>query len=134
MADVAAGYLSAAVAREVYLVAFDSDTLAVDAAGTEDGREAERQARLARGRPYREFVQDWVTPQPPAHLPYYGSWGEDSTVIHATAWTTHGPVRVAAPMSQLPQIFLPDPNVLAIGAQQARIAELEARIWEREQK
>jgi hypothetical protein len=75
-----------------------------------------------------------VTPQPPAHLPYYGSWGEDSTVIHATAWTTHGPVRVAAPMSQLPQIFLPDPNVLAIGAQQARIAELEARILELEQQ
>ncbi len=51
-------------------------------------------------------------------------------MIHATAWTTHGPLRVAGPMSDLPQIFLPDPNVLALAAQQARIAELEARLHE----
>jgi hypothetical protein len=31
-------------------------------------------------------------------------------------------------MNQLPQIMLPDPNVLALAAQQARIAELEARL------
>ena len=30
--------------------------------------------------------------------------------------------------NQLPQIFLPDPNVVALAVQQARIAELEARI------
>jgi hypothetical protein len=34
--------------------------------------------------------------------------------------------RVAGPTSQLPQIFLPDPNVLTILGLQARIAELEA--------
>jgi hypothetical protein len=39
-----------------------------------------------------------------------------------------GPVRVAGPMSELPQIFLPDPNVIAIAVQQARIADLEARL------
>jgi hypothetical protein len=33
-------------------------------------------------------------------------------------------------MDQLPQIFLPDPNVLALAAQQARIADLEARLQE----
>ncbi len=65
----------------------------------------------------------WVTAEPPEHLPYYGSWGDDSSVIHATAWTTHGPVRVAGPMSALPQIFLPDPNVVALAGQRARIAE-----------
>jgi hypothetical protein len=132
MADVEAGYLSSEAAREIYFVVHDPATLAVDTAGTEAARAAERQARLRRGRPYGEFVKLWVTPEPPAHLPYYGSWGDDNSVIHATAWTTHGPVRVAAPANQLPQIFLPDPNVVALTAQHARIAELETRVSELE--
>ena len=41
-------------------------------------------------------------------------------------------MRVAAPASQLPQIFLPDPNVIALAGQQARIAELQARVSELE--
>jgi len=132
MADVEAGYLSDETAREIYFVVYDPATLAVDAGATEAARAGERQARLRRGRPYREFVDDWVKPEPPAHLPYYGSWGDDTSVIHATAWTTHGPVQVAAPMSQIPQILLPDPNVLTLSVQQARIAELEARLREME--
>ena len=39
-------------------------------------------------------------------------------------------MRVAAPVNQLPQIFLPNPNVVALAAQQARIAELEMRVSE----
>ena len=97
MADVEAGYLSSEAAREIYFVIHDPATLAVDTAGTEAARAAERQARLCRGRPYTEFVELWATPEPPPHLPYYGSWGGDNGIIHATAWTTHGPVRVAAP-------------------------------------
>jgi hypothetical protein len=132
MADVDAGYLSSEAAREIYFVAHDPGTLAVDIAGTEAARAAERQARLRRGRPYDEFIKLWVTPEPPPHLPYYGSWGDDPGIVHATAWTTHGPVRVAAPASELPQIFLPDPNVIALATQQARIAELQARVGELE--
>jgi len=127
-----AGYLSSETAREIYFVVHDPGTLAVDTAGTEAARATERQARLRSGRPYGEFVTAWTTPEPPAHLPYYGSWGDDNSIIHATAWTTHGPVRVAAPASQLPQIFLPDPNVIALAVQQARIAELETRLHELE--
>ena len=41
-------------------------------------------------------------------------------------------MRVAAPTNQLPQIFLPDPNVVALAAQQARIAELQTRVGELE--
>jgi acetone carboxylase alpha subunit len=134
LADVEAGYLSQETAREIYFVRYDPDTLAVDAEATQAARDAERRARLGRGRPYREFVRDWVTAEPPAHLPYYGSWGADNGVIHATAWTMSGPVRVAAPMDQLPPILLPDPNVLALAAQQARIAELEARLQERDSR
>lgn len=73
--------------------------------------------------PYADFVASWVTAEPPHHLPYYGSWGDDDSVIHATAWTSRGPLRVAGPMSELPQILLPDPNVLALAGQQARIAD-----------
>ncbi len=130
IADVEAGYLSGETAREIYFVVYDPDTLAVDVSATIAARAAERQARIQRGRPYREFVTEWVTAEPPAHLPYYGSWGDDSSIVHATAWTMAGPVRVAGPMSELPQIFLPDPNVIAIAVQQARIADLEARLRE----
>ena len=132
LADVAAGYLSPETAREIYFVVYDEGNLAVDAEATTAARDAERAARKARGVPYADFVASWVTPEPPAHLPYYGSWGDDNSVIHATAWTTHGPLRVAGPMSELPQIFLPDPNVLALAGQQARIADLEARLRELE--
>ena len=128
VADVAAGYLSHEVARAIYLVVYDEQNLAVDTEATAAARDAERAARRRRGRPYAEFVADWVTAEPPPHLPYYGSWGEDNRTIHATAWTTHGPVRVAAPMSELPPIMLPDPNVVALAGQQARIAELEAQL------
>ena len=61
MADVEAGYLSGETAREIYFVVYDPDTLAVDAAATQAARDAERQARLAARRPYREFVSEWVT-------------------------------------------------------------------------
>jgi acetone carboxylase, alpha subunit len=132
LADVEAGYLSHATAREIYFVSYDEQSLAVDTEATQSAREAERAARKARGVPYDEFVGSWVTAEPPGTLPYYGSWGDDNSVIHATAWTTHGPVRVAGPMNQLPQIFLPDPNVLALAGQQARIVELEARLHQLE--
>jgi acetone carboxylase, alpha subunit len=130
LGDVAAGYLSPETAREIYFVVYDEGNPTVDAEATTAARDAERAARKTRGVPYAEFVASWVTAEPPSHLPHYGSWGDDNSVIHATAWTTHGPLRVAGPMSELPQIFLPDPNVLALAAQQARIAELEARLHE----
>ncbi len=128
IADLEAGYISPATARDVYFVAFDGRTLAVDPDATRAARQAERDARKRRGIPYAQFVAEWVTPEPPQHLPYYGSWGDDNSVIHATAWTTSGPVRVKGAMSQLPPIMLPDPRDLALLAAQARIAELEERV------
>ena len=125
IADVEAGYLSHATAREIYFVVYDPDTLAVDVQATAAARDAEREARKQRGRPYAEFVADWVTPEPPAAVPYYGSWGDDAGTIWATAWGVSGPVRVCGPMDQLPPILLPDPNLLQILALQARVAELE---------
>ena len=71
-----------------------------------------------------------MTPEPPDHLPYYGSWGDDNSVIHATAWSTHGPARVSGPMTELPPIYMPDPKDLALAKQQAQIEQLEARLAE----
>jgi acetone carboxylase, alpha subunit len=125
VADVEVGYISPRTARDIYFVVYDPDTLAVDAEATAAAREAEREARKQRGRPYAEFVADWVTSEPPAGIPYYGSWGDDPGTIWATAWGVSGPVRVSGPMEQLPPILLPDPNELRILALQARVAELE---------
>src|SRR5260370_24902899 len=102
MADVEAGYLSSEAAREIYVVVHDPATLAVDTAGTETARAAERQARLRRGRPYGEFVKLWVTPEPAAHLPYYRSWGDDNNGIPPPARTTHRPAPAAAAPDPLP--------------------------------
>ena len=99
---------------------------------TAAARDAEREARKQRGVPYAEFVSDWVTAEPPEHLPYYGSWGDDNSVIHATAWSTRGPVRVRGAMAELPPIYLPDPKDLALlhsrlrsTSSSRRLAELE---------
>ena len=125
IADVEAGYLSHEAARDIYFVVYDPGTLAVDVQATAAARDAEREARKQRGRPYAEFVADWVSPEPPAAVPYYGSWGDDASTIWATAWGVRGPVRVSGPMDQLPPILLPDPNLLQVLTLQARVAELE---------
>jgi acetone carboxylase alpha subunit len=130
MADLEADYISHPTAREIYFVVYDEETLAVDADATKAARDAERDARKQRGVPYAEFVQDWVTPEPPEHLPYYGSWGDDNSIIHATAWSTNGPARVSGQMTELPPIYMPDPNVVALAKQQAQIEQLEARLAE----
>ena len=47
----------------------------VDAPETEWRRASERQARLARGRPYAEFEAEWLQRKPPEEiLANYGSW------------------------------------------------------------
>lgn len=67
--------LSEWAAREIYAVVWDAESGKVDQAGTEALRQAQRQARLARGRPYREFLAEWEQLRPPAEaLAYYGSW------------------------------------------------------------
>ena len=130
IADLEADYISHDTARGIYFVVYDPETLAVDVEATQAARAAERTARKERGVPYAEFIRDWVTAEPPAQLPYYGSWGADNTVIYATAWSTHGPARVSGSMAELPPIYLPDPKDVALAGQQARIAELESRLAE----
>jgi acetone carboxylase, alpha subunit len=130
--DLEADYISDRTAREIYFVVYDEETLGVDVEATQAAREAERTARRRRGIPYAEFVRKWVTAEPPEHLPYYGSWGDDNAVIYATAWSTQGPTRVSGTMGELPPIYLPDPKDVALAAQEAKIAELEGRVTELE--
>src|SRR3546814_10381725 len=84
MQDLAEDLISPVTAREIYQVAFDQQTRVLDREETARQRDAERQARLARGKPYDQFVQQWQTAEPPAHLPYFGSW-DDPTQIYGVS-------------------------------------------------
>jgi hypothetical protein len=73
--DLSRSIISADVARDVYRVVFDPDTLLLDREATERARNAERKERARRGRPYSEFVAEWSTRRPPEEiLTYYGEW------------------------------------------------------------
>ena len=62
-------------ASHIYQVAVDPDGRKVDQAKTAELRASERKARLARGKSYHSFMQDWSSKKPPQEiLQYYGSW------------------------------------------------------------
>lgn len=77
MLDLRRGLISPEVAQTVYRLVWDSERMEVDLDATEEARTAERQARLARGRGYDEFVASWRTDEPPEHLGFLGSWNWD---------------------------------------------------------
>jgi len=97
------------------------------AEATATARADTRKARLQRGRPYQEFVDEWVTPEPPADLLYYGSWGDDTDKLTATVFGIEGPRRVKATIDEMPIIMVPDRREVKIAALEARIAELETK-------
>jgi acetophenone carboxylase len=73
--DLEKGAISPWVAENIYQVVWDPERRRVDAAATEERRAGERQARLARGKPYAEFEAEWSQKQPPEEiLAFYGSW------------------------------------------------------------
>jgi len=73
--DVGTGRTSAEAARDIYAVEIDGHTGLADAAATEARRAEVRRKRLARAKPYAEFVADWSKLSPPAEiLRYYGPW------------------------------------------------------------
>jgi acetophenone carboxylase len=62
-------------ASHIYKVVVDPDGRKVDQAKTAELRASERKARLARGKSYDSFMQDWSSKKPPQEiLQYYGSW------------------------------------------------------------
>jgi acetophenone carboxylase len=73
--DVGAGRTSPEAARDIYAVVLDSHTGLADAAATEARRAEKRRERLARAKPYAEFVAEWSKLSPPPEiLRYYGPW------------------------------------------------------------
>ena len=121
---------SAKVAREIFAVASDPRNYILDVTGTAQLRADARKARLSRGKPYAEFVQEFVTTEPAPDLLYYGSWGDETDNLTATVFGIDGPCRVTAPIEQLPIIMLPDRRDLAVSALESRVRELEEKYGE----
>lgn len=84
MKDIEEDLISDATAREIYKVVYDSKTLLVDEEATRQARADERADRLRRGKPFKQFLKQFVTPEPPEHLPYYGCW-DDPAVVYGTS-------------------------------------------------
>jgi acetone carboxylase alpha subunit len=74
MTDLRRGLISPEVARDVYRLVWDEERQELDAPATEHARSDERAARIARGKPYDEFVASWRRDQPPEAVPFLGSW------------------------------------------------------------
>jgi acetone carboxylase alpha subunit len=116
MKDLEENFISDETARDIYKVVFDAATEVVDEEATARLRAEERAARKARGVPFDEFVKTWVTPEPPAHLPYMGCWDDPSEVYGIYAGQ-----RVKMQGPDLTSQFMLNPK-------DVRIAELEAEL------
>jgi len=73
--DISKGITSPLVARNIYHVAYDDETMVVDYEKTKELREKEREDRIKRGKGYEEFEKEWLKKRPPEEaLKYYGKW------------------------------------------------------------
>jgi N-methylhydantoinase B/oxoprolinase/acetone carboxylase alpha subunit len=116
MKDLAEDLMSHEVARELYQVVYDERTLEVDEEATRLKRDEYRALRIRRGRPFDEFCREWVTAEPPASLPYFGSWSDPARIYAKSAGQ-----RVEMRSDALQGVFMPNPK-------DVRIAELEAQL------
>jgi acetone carboxylase alpha subunit len=116
--DLEDGLISEYVARNIYHIEYDAETMIINNEGTEKKRLEEREARKKRGVPFREFIKEWTTDAPPAHLPWYGCWG-DPKVIFA------GSPELKMPSDQVQSIFLPDAKLTRIQQLEEKIRQLQ---------
>jgi len=123
MKDLAEDLMSHQNARDIYKVAYDERTLVVDVEATRKLREDYRRERIRRGRPFDEFCKEWVKPEPPQHLPYFGSWN-DINVIYADS----AGQRITMPANALQGVFMPNPKDVRIAQLEAEVAELRERL------
>jgi len=78
--DIKKKIISDWTAQNIYKVAYEAERAPgadkkLDAVKTKRQREEERNARLARGKPYAEFEREWNKQKPPDEiLQWYGSW------------------------------------------------------------
>ncbi|MDB6087895.1 MAG: acetone carboxylase subunit alpha [Gammaproteobacteria bacterium] len=120
MKDLAEDLMSHEIARNIYKVVYDEETLIVDEEATRKCREDYRRERTRRGRPFNEFCQDWVRTEPPAGLPYIGSWS-DPAIIYAMS----GGQRVTMKADQLHGVFMPNPKDVRIAELELQLAQLQ---------
>lgn len=123
MKDLEENLISDDTARDIFKVAYDPASRLLDEQGTQRLREQERAARIARGRPYDEFVKSWNTPEPPAHLPYMGCWGDDVSRIYGIMMGQ----RVTMDAKALQSQFMLNPKDVRIAQLEAENAALKAQ-------
>ncbi|MDO8290545.1 MAG: hydantoinase B/oxoprolinase family protein [Parvibaculum sp.] len=118
MRDMDEKLISHDVAWRIYRVVYDKTTLRVDSEATKAARDEARRERIARSKPYKDFVADWVKSKPSAKVPYYGSW-DDRTMVHA------GSPDKLHPAAQVnPPVVMANPLQVKIDKLQAELAAL----------
>ena len=87
MKDLEDGIISHKVARDIYKVAYNKETLLVDEEKTKALREEERAARKIRGIKFETFEKEWLKLKPDQEiLEFYGEWPEK----HYESFTCYG--------------------------------------------
>jgi acetophenone carboxylase len=75
--DLEEALITLDVAERIYGVVIDPATRLVDQAATAKRRAEIRAERLAKGRPFADFIKDWLRQKPDeAILQHYGDWPE----------------------------------------------------------
>ncbi|TFD75263.1 acetone carboxylase subunit alpha [Cryobacterium sp. Sr8] len=129
--DLELDRISAQVATGIYGIVWEPETYVVHEQATIELRAQIRRDRIARGKPYHEFVAEFVQDEPPKDLLYYGSWGQDNDEeLVATHWGGLEPERVTGKLGELPLIMVPDRRVLKIARLEERVRELEQKYGE----
>lgn len=121
-ADIAKDWADSIVSRrtieDIYCVVMDYDTGAIDQQATEKARTEEREARLARAKPYKEFVAEWTKAKPPENVPFYGSW-DDPTLLY------RGSPDDTCPADAIEPVMMPDPKDVEIAKLKAELNALK---------
>ena len=69
------------------------------------------------------FAAEFVTPEPPEHLPYYGSW-DDPTVIYGTS----NGKRIKMRGDAIQSMFMPTPKDVKISALEKELCAVKAEL------
>jgi N-methylhydantoinase B/oxoprolinase/acetone carboxylase alpha subunit len=125
MKDLREDLMSHENAHDIYKVVYDEDNLVVNVEATAELRAAAHRERIARSKPFDEFVAEWVTPEPPANVPYFGSWN-DNTKIYAQNPAIN--LKVVMDADKLQGVFMPNPKDLQIAGLEAQLAAATAAL------
>jgi N-methylhydantoinase B/oxoprolinase/acetone carboxylase alpha subunit len=120
--DVEDELLDAETALRVYGVVYDADTLIVDTDKTQAARDTIRRERIAKSKPYDEFVRGWVTDGPSDKVRYFGSW-EDPSMVYAGSRARYHPAGKIDP-----PVVLENPLEMEVNKLRRELAEANAKL------